>query len=85
MAELNRFFHDLGGISVYTVGMEEMLPFLLGAAMVATLVVLIIGVVSFGVYGDFYKRHANNLMRARVLFQGIAVAIFAGIVFLSVS
>jgi len=65
--------------------MEEMLPFLLGAAMVATVVVLIIGVISFGVYGDFYKRHANNLMRLRVLFQGIAVAIFAGMVFLSVS
>ncbi len=65
--------------------MEEMLPFLLGAAMVATVVVLIIGVISFGVNGDFYKRHANNLMRLRVLFQGIAVAIFAGIVYLSVS
>jgi len=65
--------------------MEEMLPFLLGAAIVATVVVLIIGVISFGVHGDFYKHHANNLMRLRVLFQGIAVAIFAGIVFLSVS
>jgi len=63
--------------------MEEMLPVLLGVAMAATLLVLIIGVVSFGVHGDFYKRHANNLMRVRVLLQGIAVAIFAGLVFLT--
>ncbi|MEE8351985.1 MAG: twin transmembrane helix small protein [Rhodospirillales bacterium] len=63
--------------------MEEMLPVLLGVAMAATLLVLIIGVVSFGVHGDFYKRHANNLMRVRVLLQGIAVAIFAGMVFLA--
>ncbi len=83
MAELNRFFHDLGGISVYTVDMEQMLPLLLAAAMAATVVVLVIGIVSFAVHGDFYKRHSNNLMRLRVLFQGLAVALFAGVVFLS--
>ncbi|MEE8350689.1 MAG: twin transmembrane helix small protein [Rhodospirillales bacterium] len=60
-----------------------MLPILLGLAMAVTLVVLIIGIVSFGVHGEFYKRHANNLMRARVVFQGVAVAIFAGMVFLA--
>ena len=63
--------------------METVLPYLLGAAMAATLVVLVVGVVSFGLSGDFYKRHSNNLMRARVLFQGIAVALFAGVIFLS--
>ena len=51
--------------------------------MAATLVVLVVGVVSFGLSGDFYKRYSNNLMRARVLLQGIAVALFAGVIFLS--
>lgn len=63
--------------------MEEMLPSLLVVAMVATVAVLVLGIVSFAVHGDFYKRHSNNLMRLRVLFQGIAVAVFAGIVFLA--
>ncbi len=65
--------------------METVLPYLLGFAMLATLVVLVVGVVSFGVHGDFYLRHANHLMRLRVLLQGIAVAIIALIVYLSVA
>ncbi len=65
--------------------MEAALPYLLGLAMLATLVVLVVGVVSFGVHGDFYLRHANNLMRLRVVMQGIAVAILALIVYLSVA
>ncbi len=65
--------------------MEAALPYLLGLAMLATLVVLVVGVVSFGVSGDFYLRHANNLMRMRVVVQGIAVAILALIVYLSVA
>ncbi len=64
--------------------MEAALPYLLGLAMLATLVVLVVGVVSFGVHGDFYLRHANNLMRLRVVLQGFAVAIIALIVYLSV-
>lgn len=65
--------------------MEAALPYLLGLAMLATLVVLVVGVVSFGVHGDFYLRHANNLMRLRVVMQGIAVAILALIVYLSIA
>lgn len=65
--------------------MEAALPYLLGLAMLATLVVLVVGVVSFGVHGDFYLRHANNLMRLRVVMQGIAVAILALIVYLSIT
>ncbi|MGH6659914.1 MAG: HIG1 domain-containing protein [Rhodospirillales bacterium] len=64
--------------------MEGVLPWLLGFAMFATLVVLVVGVVSFGVHGHFYQRHSNNLMRLRVVLQGIAVAIFALITFLAV-
>ena len=65
--------------------MEAALPYLLGFAMLATLVVLVVGVVSFGVHGDFYLRHANNLMRLRVVMQGIAVAVLALIVYLSIA
>ena len=65
--------------------MEAALPYLLGLAMLATLVVLVAGVVSFGVSGDFYRRHANNLMRLRVVTQGLAVVVLALIVFLGVA
>ena len=65
--------------------MEAALPYLLGLAMLATLVVLVVGVVSFGVSGDFYLRHANNLMRLRVFMQGIAVAVLALMVFWAVA
>jgi hypothetical protein len=47
--------------------------FLFGAAVFATLVVLVIGIISFAMNGPFYEKHANHLMRLRVLFQGLAV------------
>ncbi len=65
-------------------GMDAILPWLLGLAMFATLVVLVIGIVSFAVHGQFYQRHSNHLMRLRVLLQGIAVAIFALITYFAV-
>ena len=63
--------------------MDSMLSYLLGFAMLATLAVLAVGVISFGVHGDFYMRNANKLMRLRVIMQGLAVAIFALIVYLA--
>ena len=65
--------------------METLLSFLLGLAMLATVAVLAVGVISFGVHGDFYMRNANKIMRLRVIFQGIAVAIFALIGFLALT
>ena len=59
--------------------MESVLPILLGLAMLATLIVLVVGIVSFGVHGRFYQKHSNNLMRARVLLQGVAL-LFLGII-----
>lgn len=64
--------------------MDTVLTYLLGFAMLATVAILAVGVISFGVHGDFYLRHANHLMRARVAMQGIAVAILALMVFLAV-
>lgn len=48
---------------------------LLGFAMFATVVVLVLGIVGFAFNGKFYQRNSNKLMRARVLFQGIAILI----------
>ena len=79
------FFHDLEGPRDYTRPRESALPYLLGLAMLATLVVLVVGVASFGVSGDFYLRHANNLMRLRVVMPGLAVAVLALIVYLGVA
>ena len=53
--------------------MSILIGFLFGAAVFATLVVLVIGIISFAVNGPFYQKHANHLMRLRVLFQGLAI------------
>ncbi len=57
--------------------MQSVLPFLLGFAMFATLIILVVGLVNFARNGPFYKKHANNLMRARVVGQALALVIFA--------
>ncbi len=46
-------------------------------AMAATLGVLIVGVIGMASGGTFNRRYANKLMRARVLLQVLAVALFA--------
>ncbi|WNK00659.1 HIG1 domain-containing protein [Thalassospiraceae bacterium LMO-JJ14] len=63
--------------------MNAFLPFLLGFAMLATLAILVVGLIGFARNGPFYKKHANNLMRARVIGQGLALIIFAIIMFLA--
>ena len=61
--------------------MDPFLVFLLGAALLGTLLVLVIGVVSFAVHGEFYKKNSNKLMRLRVLLQGLALLFFAILLF----
>ena len=61
--------------------MDPFLAFLLGAALLGTLLVLVIGVVSFAVNGEFYKKNSNKLMRLRVLLQGLALLFFAILLF----
>ena len=56
--------------------MESLFAFLMIGAMFATLAVVVIGIISFGVYGSFYKRNSNLLMRLRVIFQAIALVFF---------
>ncbi len=61
----------------------SILPFLLGFAMFATLAILVVGIIGFAFNGKFYKKHANNLMRARVIGQGVALVIFGLIIWLA--
>ena len=46
-------------------------------AMFAALGVLGLGIFSMAKGGDFNKKHGNRLMQARVLLQGVALALFA--------
>ena len=46
-------------------------------AMVATLGVLIVGVIGMARGGNFNRKNANKLMRARVALQALAVGLFA--------
>lgn len=46
-------------------------------AMIATLGVLIAGVIGMAGGGTFNRRYANKLMRARVVLQAVALALFA--------
>ena len=57
--------------------MNTVIAILIGLAMLATLVAVAVGIISSAVHGDFYMRNANNLMRMRVIFQGIAVGVVA--------
>lgn len=64
--------------------MDSILPFLLGAAMLATLGVLCAGVISFAFDTKANAKYSNKLMTARVVCQAIAVAIFGVMVLLHV-
>lgn len=50
---------------------------LLVLAMVATLGVLFLGLFSMARGGEFNQRNSNKLMRARIVCQAVALAIFA--------
>ena len=54
---------------------ESMLNTLLLLTMLATLAVLMVGLFSFLKGGAFNKKYSNKLMRARVGFQFVALAL----------
>ncbi|WP_316014731.1 twin transmembrane helix small protein [Roseobacter sp. HKCCA0434] len=54
--------------------------YIIGIACIAVLVVLLIGVGGFAKGGDFNKKHANRIMRLRILLQFIAVIVIVGAV-----
>ena len=57
--------------------MSTGLIILLFVAMGLTLLVLFAGLFSMVRGGEFNRKYSNKLMRLRVLFQAIAIAIFA--------
>lgn len=57
--------------------MHSILPALVVGFALATLGVLIVGVVSMVRGGEFNKRNSNKLMRARVILQGVTLALLA--------
>ena len=52
-------------------------PILIIVGLVLVFIVLVIGLVSMLVKGDFNKKYSNKLMRVRVITQGIIILIFA--------
>ena len=62
---------------------STVLPFVLIVSMVLALLMVVVGVIAMAKNGNFNKKHSNKLMRMRVLFQGIAVLVFAAIIYLS--
>ena len=46
-------------------------------ASIAVLGALVLGLFSFVKGGEFNKKHGNKFMRARIIFQGLALAFLA--------
>ena len=53
--------------------MERFFPIAIVGAMIAAVGALLLGVVSMAKGGEFNKKYGNNLMRARVALQGLAI------------
>lgn len=63
--------------------LTTVLPYLIGAAMVATFLVLAAGVIAMSQGGRFNARYGNKLMRWRILLQGLAIALLGGLYLLT--
>ncbi len=46
-------------------------------AMLTTLGILVVGMVAMTKGGEFNAKYGNKLMRARVIMQGVSIALFA--------
>lgn len=52
-----------------------MINYFIIAAVVATALVLLVGVLTFARGGDFNRRYGNKLMRLRIAMQAVAVVL----------
>ena len=57
--------------------MSSLSAIIIVIAMVSTLGVLLVGVIGMARGGNFNRKNANKLMRARVALQALAVGLFA--------
>ncbi len=55
------------------------------AAMVTVVAVLLLGIVSMAMGGEVNARWGNRLMRLRIIVQGIAIALLAGLAIITLS
>ena len=55
--------------------MADVLPYLIGAALAATLGVLAVGVFAMLRGGEFNRKYGNKLMRLRVGMQALAIVL----------
>ena len=60
--------------------MDIILPVFLVIAMAFTVIVLFTGILGFAFNSKLNAKYSNKLMTARVLLQGLALAVFAAIV-----
>ncbi len=63
--------------------MNSILTIMIAIAMLSVLGVLAIGIAGFIQGGEFNKKYGNKLMQARVVLQGVALALIALAFFLS--
>lgn len=54
---------------------NDPLFYIVAGATLAVLVILMIGIGGFARGGDFNKKHANRIMRLRIIAQAIAIAL----------
>ncbi|GJL86543.1 MAG: hypothetical protein DHS20C03_02520 [Minwuia thermotolerans] len=71
-----------GGPEIGYTRSMEIFEYLAIAAVLAVAVILAVGVISMITGGAFGKRNSNRLMRARILFQALAI-VFLALVFLT--
>lgn len=62
--------------------LNDPLFILAAAACLGVLVILAIGIASFGKGGEFNRKHANRLMRYRLAAQFVAVILIVGFAYL---
>ena len=67
---------DLEACQAYWECLEYLFAVLMGLAMLAVLVSLVIGLIGMVKGGEFNKKYGNKLMRWRVGLQGVALALF---------
>lgn len=60
---------------------KDPLFIIVAIACLAVLVILLIGIGGFAKGGDFNKKHANKIMRYRIIAQAVAVALILIFVF----
>jgi len=61
---------------------DDPLFLLAAAASLVVLVILMVGIAGFAKGGDFNRKHANRIMRYRLIAQFVAVVLIVGFVYI---